>query len=141
VALRRMSTWVGACLLVVLATRWLAYELSPAPTALAAELQGVTAPPEPLIVEGTDTGGLFEFTRRSDPGSYTFQVEQTYSDGSVVNWAGPEDAEEPAPIVEMKKSFASGGTSTLAIVALVVGAVALILGAVALVRGGGRELA
>jgi hypothetical protein len=41
----------------------------------------------------------------------------------------------------MKKSFAAGGTSTLAIVALVVGAVALILGAVALVRGGGRELA
>jgi uncharacterized protein YcnI len=91
--------------------------------------------------EGTDSGGLFEFTGRSDPGSYTFQVEQTYSDGSVVNWAGPEDADEPAPIVAMKKSFAAGGTSTLAIVALVVGAVALILGAVALVRGGGRELA
>jgi uncharacterized protein YcnI len=91
--------------------------------------------------DGTDTGGLFEFTGRSDPGSYTFQVEQTYSDGSVVDWAGPEDADEPAPIVDMKESFASGGTSTLAIVALVVGAIALVLGAVAVVRGGGRELA
>lgn len=58
-ALRRTSTWVGACLLVVLATRWLAYELSPAPTALAAELQDVTAPPEPLIVAAVAVGLAF----------------------------------------------------------------------------------
>jgi hypothetical protein len=59
VALRRASTWAGACLLIVLATRWLAYELSPAPTALAAQLQGVTAPPEPLIVAAVAVGLAF----------------------------------------------------------------------------------
>ena len=58
-ALRRASTWLGACVLVVLATRWLAYELSPAPTALAAQLQGVTAPPEPLIVAAVAVGLVF----------------------------------------------------------------------------------
>ena len=41
----------------------------------------------------------------------------------------------------MKKSFASGGTSILAIVALVVGAIALVLGAVSLIRGSGRPVA
>ena len=91
---------------------------------------------------GTDEGALLEFTGRSDAGSYTFQVEQSYSDGSVVDWAGPPDADEPAPVVEMKESFASGSeTSTIAIIALIVGAIALVLAGIALARGGGRQLA
>ena len=59
----------------------------------------------------------------------------------MVDWAGPPDADEPAPVVEMKDSFSSGGTSTLAIVALIVGAVALVVAGIALVRGGGRAIA
>jgi hypothetical protein len=46
----RLSGWVGLCAAVVLAGRWFAYELAPAPTALAARLQGETAPPNALIV-------------------------------------------------------------------------------------------
>ena len=93
--------------------------------------------------EGTAEGALFEFTGRSDPGSYTFQVEQSYSDGSVVDWAGPPDADEPAPVVQMEESFGAGGSSnsTLAIVALVVGVIALVVGGLALARAGGRQLA
>jgi len=91
--------------------------------------------------KGTSEGGLFEFTGRGDAGSYTFQVEQSYSDGSVVDWAGSPDADEPAPVVELKDSFSGGGTSPLAIVALVVGVIALVVGGVALARGGGQDLA
>jgi uncharacterized protein len=92
--------------------------------------------------DGTSEGALFEFTGRSEAGSYSFQVEQTYSDGSIVDWAGPPDADEPAAVVEMKESFGEGGGgSTLAIVALVVGVFALVLGGVALARGSGRQLA
>jgi uncharacterized protein YcnI len=94
--------------------------------------------------EGTSEGLLIEFTGRSDPGSYTFQVEQGYSDGSVVDWAGAPDSDEPAPVVEMQESFGSGdggGSSTLAVVALVVGVIALVVGGIALARGSGRQLA
>ena len=86
---------------------------------------------------------LVEFTGRSDPGSYTFQVEQSYSDGSVVDWAGAPDADEPAPVVQMEESYGGGGSSnsTLAIVALVAAAIALVLGGLALARAGGRQLA
>jgi uncharacterized protein YcnI len=81
------------------------------------------------------------------PGSaktYTFQVEQTYSDGTVVDWSGAESSDTPAPTVEALGSLSGGGgdsTSTLAIVALVVGVIALVLGGIALVRGSGRNLA
>ena len=74
--------------------------------------------------------------------TYTFSVEQSYSDGSVVNWSGPESSDMPAPIVEAKSSFGGGGgSSTLAIVALVVGAVGILLGGLALVSNSGRPLA
>ena len=32
--------------------------------------------------------------------TYTFRVSQTYSDGSIVNWAGPESSDAPAPTIE-----------------------------------------
>ena len=91
--------------------------------------------------DGTSEGALFQFTGRTDPGSYTFTVAQSYSDGSVVNWAGSEDSDEPAPVVEAKDSFSSGGNSTLSIIALVVGAIGVVLGAVALLSARGRSLA
>jgi len=73
--------------------------------------------------------------------TYEFAVEQTYSDGSVVNWSGPESSDTPSPVVEAKSSFGGGGSSTLAIVALVVGAVGVVLGGIALLGRTGRQLA
>lgn len=72
--------------------------------------------------------------------TYTFGVEQTYSDGSIVNWNGAESSDTPAPTLEAKSSLGGGG-STLAIIALVVGLVGVLLGAVALAAKGGRQLA
>jgi uncharacterized protein YcnI len=74
-------------------------------------------------------------------GSYTFAVRQTYSDGSVVDWSGPESSDSPAPVVKTVSSIGGGGTSTLAIVALAVAAVALIVAAAGLLARGGRPLA
>jgi uncharacterized protein YcnI len=73
---------------------------------------------------------------------YAFGVEQTYSDGSVVDWSGSESSDTPAPTIEAKSSLGGGGgSSTLAIVALVVGVVGVVLGGLALVAKGGRQLA
>ena len=44
-------------------------------------------------------------------GTYTFQVEQTYSDGTIVNWSGPESSDAPAPTISAKSSLGGGGTS------------------------------
>ena len=75
-------------------------------------------------------------------GSYTFDVRQTYSDGSVVDWSGPESSDTPSPVLEAKSSLGGGGSSTLAIVAIVVAAAAVVLSVVALLgRGGSRPLA
>lgn len=87
---------------------------------------------------------LFQFLgEASGPGAYAFQVEQTYSDGSVVDWSGPESAEDPAPSIEARASLGGGGggMSTATIVALVLGALGVVLGGAALLVRGGRELA
>jgi uncharacterized protein YcnI len=74
--------------------------------------------------------------------TYTFTVKQTYTDGSVVDWTGPESSDAPAPTVRAATSLGGGGTSTLDIVALALGAIALIVAVVGLIaRGGGRMLA
>ena len=90
-------------------------------------------------------GGLFLFTAGADDtGSYSFEVEQSYSDGSVVDWAGPEDSDEPAPVVEVTDlpgDDSGGSSSTLALAALIVGIVGVVLGGIALARGSGRKLA
>jgi uncharacterized protein YcnI len=87
----------------------------------------------------TDEDSVFRFNGSvSGDKTYTFGVRQTYSDGSVVDWNGPESSDTPAPQVEGVSSF-GGSSSTLGIVALVVAAVALIVGIVALV-GGRRPL-
>jgi hypothetical protein len=91
----------------------------------------------------TDEDAFFEFLAEADSAeTYTFQVEQTYSDNSVVDWSGPESSDTPAPTVEAVDSLGGGGGSsnTLATVALVVGAIGIVLGAVALARGSGRNL-
>lgn len=73
--------------------------------------------------------------------TYTFSVRQTYSDGSVVDWTGPESSDAPAPTITSVSSLGGGGTSTLDIVALALAAIALIVGVVGLVARGGRTLA
>lgn len=93
----------------------------------------------------TEEDSVFSFlASTSGTGDYTFAVRQTYSDGSVVAWSGPESSDSPAPVVRAVSSLGggSGGGSTLAIVALVLGVVALVVAlAGLLLRGGGRELA
>jgi uncharacterized protein YcnI len=39
-----------------------------------------------------------------EPGEYPWRAFQTYGDGSVVEWTGPPDAEEPASVVEVVPS-------------------------------------
>ncbi|MGB2952359.1 MAG: DUF1775 domain-containing protein [Gaiellaceae bacterium] len=74
--------------------------------------------------------------------TYKFGVQQTYADGSLVDWAGPESSDTPAATIETKSSLGGGGTSTLSIIALAVGAVAVVLAIVALAaRRQGRPLA
>ena len=92
----------------------------------------------------TGEDSVFQFLAQpAASGTYTFEVEQTYSDGSVVEGNGPESAEDPAPAIEVKSSLGGGGTSTLALIALVVAALArIVAGAGLLARGaGGRPLA
>jgi uncharacterized protein YcnI len=93
----------------------------------------------------TPTGqdSLFEFLAQpASPGTYTFHVQQTYSDGSIVNWTGPESSESPAPTIQAASSLGGsggGGTSVLTIIALIVGVLGLAAGAFALAGGGGRR--
>jgi uncharacterized protein YcnI len=89
----------------------------------------------------TPTGedSLFEFLAQpASSKSYAFEVEQTYSDGSIVNWTGPESSAAPAPTIEAKSSLGGGGVSVLTIVALIVGVLGLAAGGLALVGGGSR---
>lgn len=102
---------------------------------------------EAVIQKVTWTGGkvptgedsLFEFLGLpSASKTYTFTVEQTYSDGSVVDWSGPESSDSPAPTVEARRSL-GGGSSLLAVIALVLGGVGVLLGGIALFAGGGKR--
>jgi uncharacterized protein YcnI len=101
-----------------------------------------------VIQKVTWTGGkvptgedaAFSFLATADASkTYTFAVRQTYSNGKVVDWSGPESSDTPSPTIEAKSSLGGGGTSTLAIVALVIGGVALIVGIAALLGGSGRR--
>jgi uncharacterized protein YcnI len=94
----------------------------------------------------TDEDSLFQFLATpSSSKTYTFTVRQTYSDGSIVNWSGPESSDSPAPTVTAKSDL-GGGSSTLALVALIVAIVAVLVAGLALFSGGrgstgGRPLA
>ena len=48
-----------------------------------------------------------------EPGKYSWRAIQTYRDGSVVEWTGPPDAEEPAPVVEVVPSGTAGHGSEI----------------------------
>jgi uncharacterized protein YcnI len=102
-----------------------------------------------VIQKVTWTGGsvptgedsAFSFLAIADASkTYAFSVRQTYSDGSVVDWAGPESSNAPAPVVKAVSSL-GGGTSTLTIVALALAAIALIVAVVGTLARSGRTLA
>lgn len=82
----------------------------------------------------------------------TFKAIQTYDNGDVVRWIGAPDSEEPAPQVEVTPAAAEAAgagaqqtagdaegdddeSTTLPIIALIVGGLGLVVGGVALVRG------
>ncbi len=115
------------------------------------QVQATGSGEEAVVQKVTWTGGsvptgedsVFRFNASTDATkTYTFDVRQTYSDGTVVDWNGPETSDNPAPTVESLSSFGGdSGTSTLEIVAIVLGGLALIVAIVALVSGRGRSLA
>jgi uncharacterized protein YcnI len=77
----------------------------------------------------------------------TFKALQTYSNGEIVRWIGPDGSDNPAPTVAVNAGDVaaastptpapaatsdSGGSDTLSVIALVVGALGLAAGAAAL---------
>jgi uncharacterized protein YcnI len=125
--------------------------LEPPPAGWKQQVQSTGSGEEAVIQKITWTGGrvptgqdaVFRFNAStSGSKTYAFAVRQTYSDGSVVDWTGPEGSDTPAPTVKALSSFASGGTSILSIVALILGAAGLVVAVVALIgRAGGRQIA
>ena len=126
---------------------------APPPPGWRMQLQQTGSGDSAVVTRVTWTGGhtptgqesLFSFLAQpTSSKSYTFGVQQTYSDGSIVNWAGPESSDAPAPTIDAASSLGGGGggVSTLTIIALVVGALGLLVGAFALIdRSTGRALA
>jgi uncharacterized protein YcnI len=121
----------------------------PPPTGWSQHVAQTGSGDSAVITQVTWTGGhtptgedsLFQFLAQpAKAGTYTFHVSQTYSDGSIVNWSGPESSAAPAPAIDAASSLGGGGggTSVLTIVALIAGLLGLVAGAFALVSGGGR---
>ncbi len=117
---------------------------APPPAGWSQTLQQSGSGNNAVITKVTWTGGkvptgedsLFQFLAQpSSTRTYTFQVQQTYSDGSIVDWAGPETSAAPAPAIDVKGSLGGGGVSVLTIVALIVGLLGLGAGGFALVSG------
>ena len=121
----------------------------PPPAGWTQSVRSTGSGEEAVVQQVTWSGGrtptgqdsLFQFLAQpASSGTYTFHVEQTYSDGSIVNWDGPESAESPAPTIQAASSLSGGGagTSVLTIVALIVGVLGLAAGGFALLGGGHR---
>jgi uncharacterized protein YcnI len=76
----------------------------------------------------TDEDAVFRFNAStSSAKTYTFDVRQTYSDGSVVDWNGSESSETPAPTMKAVSDLGGGGSSTLEIIAVVLAGIALVV--------------
>ena len=119
----------------------------PPPAGWTQQVQQTGSGDSAVITRVTWSGGrtptgedsLFQFLAQpASSATYTFQVQQTYSDGSIVDWAGPESSAAPAPTIDAKDSLGGGGVSVLTIVALVLGALGLLVGGFVLI-GGSRE--
>jgi uncharacterized protein YcnI len=84
----------------------------------------------------TDEDSVFRFNGSMNSSkTYTFKVRQTYSNGKVVDWTGSESSDTPAPTIEAVSSF-GGSSSTLTIVALIVGGIGVLLGIAGLATKG-----
>jgi uncharacterized protein YcnI len=104
-----------------------------------------------VVTKVTWTGGkvptgedaAFSFlASTSGKGTYTFDVRQTYSDNSIVDWSGAESSDSPAPTIKAVSTLGGGGgSSTLDIVAIALSAVALVLAGAGLLARSGRSLA
>ena len=89
----------------------------------------------------TDEDAVFRFNASVDSSKkYTVKVRQAYSNGKIVDWTGSESSDTPAPLVDGVSSLGGGGTTTLTIVALIVGGVGVLLGIAGLATRG-RPLA
>lgn len=88
----------------------------------------------------TEEDAVFRFNASAPKNkTYKFTVRQTYSDGSVVDWNGPESSDTPAPTIKAVSDLGSGGSDTLSVIALIVAGIALLLAGIGLV-GGRRSL-
>ena len=86
--------------------------------------------------------GSFRFTGLANStGTTAWKVRQTYSDGKVVDWSGPEGSDEPAARLEAVSSLGGDSSSTWSIVALIAAAVALLLAVGGLATKGRRAVA
>lgn len=124
----------------------------PAPTGWDVETQTTGSGENAEITKITWSGGSvppeqstnFQLVGEAESAqNYDFAVRQTYSDGTVVDWNGPESSDTPAPVVEAKSDLGGGGgTSIVTWIALILGAAGLLIAIIALVgRKGARELA
>jgi len=119
----------------------------PPPPGWTQHLQQTGSGDSAVVQQVTWTGGrtptgedsLFQFLAQpASAKTYVFRVQQTYSDGSIVDWSGSESSASPAPTIEVRSSFGGGsGTSVLTIIALIVGVLGLATGGFALAGGGG----
>jgi uncharacterized protein YcnI len=90
----------------------------------------------------TEEEAVFQFNASAGSArTYTFKVRQTYDDANVVDWAGSESSDTPAPRVEARDSLGGDDSSTIAIVALITAGLAVLLAAAALLGSrGGRPI-
>ena len=88
----------------------------------------------------TEEDAVFQFLASTDAAkTYSFTVRQTYSDGTVVDWSGPESSDTPSPTIEAKSSLGGGGSNTLGIVAVALAVLALVVAVAGLVGKSGRR--
>jgi uncharacterized protein YcnI len=114
----------------------------PTESATAATVQVVVTPAAGLRLTGPTTWrghtrGTVRLTftaRAQTAGDYALHVRQVYSDGEVVNWAGPESSNTPAPVVHVESAPSDNRDRLL--IAIVV---AIVLVAVFALRGRGRQ--
>ena len=122
---------------------------APPPTGWTQQIQQTGSGDSAVITKVTWTGGktptgedsVFQFLAQpASSKTYTFGVQQTYSDGSIVNWSGPESSANPSATIQATSSLGGGGTSTLTIIALILGILGLLAGGFALVSStGGKD--
>jgi uncharacterized protein YcnI len=115
------------------------------------EVQSTGSGEETTIQKVTWSGGnvpheeasMFQFLASTDAAkTYSFKVRQTYSNGTVVDWSGPESSDTPAPTIESKSSLSGGGgggSNTLGIVAVALAVLALVAAVAGLVGKSGRR--